>query len=212
MDTKKIKEILKKKVEEVSPPPGLPPFFFFENEGDELFGRVLGIRSIETRFGKRLAVDVEREDGDVVTLLVVHQTLVNLWKEADPKEGDWIYIVYDGMRESGFGRKYHVYRLAKMDRKEAEKYMGEKVEVKVSEREKKIRMDEDYVKACMRRLMRTMRGKVSVAYFRYYMYEYYGVPEDMYPLEKLLELGNLKVENDMVIEVGSEEETVQGES
>lgn len=90
-----------------------PPRFTFDKPGDRLAGTVVRKFDGEGDYGRWEAIEVDRGDGDVVTLFGKGQILNDAI--AHMAEGDHVDITYQGKLTSAAGRRYHAYEIEVTD-------------------------------------------------------------------------------------------------
>jgi len=116
---KKIREILEEEIEKET------EFFRFSEQNRELFGKVVDFREIETDWGKREVVDIETEDGEVVSVLLGNIVLRNLFQRHKPKRGDYVLIRYVGWVEKEDGTGYKNFKMRVFRKEDVDKLIGE---------------------------------------------------------------------------------------
>jgi len=216
---KKIKEVLEKKIEEQ------PEFFRFSEENPELFGKIVGYRSIETDWGERRVVDIETEDGRIVSVLLAHKVLVRLFERLKPKEGDWVLIRYIGLVEREDGTQYRNYKMAVLRAEEVkslEELRVPRVAVKKEEKveklvEKPVEKTKEYkvkiseeefkrIKDYVRELFRYY-SSMSVDELKTLVYKAgFKISEEDLPFEALLEACKLTIVGDRVMKKSDAEQ------
>jgi len=76
-----------------------PPFWRPENPGDYIFGRIVRIEERESKFGGTFPLlIIETEDGTEYAVFCNKISLRNAIESLEPKEGDYILILYKGER------------------------------------------------------------------------------------------------------------------
>jgi hypothetical protein len=102
-----------------------PPWFTFETT-PKILGKVVGFRKHPVNPNNRVAtIRTLNNEEYSVTLSTV---LERLFTEQGVKEGDFVYIVYEGLGKSKAGRRVKLFSLAKMTPEEAERYTGIKAQ------------------------------------------------------------------------------------
>ena len=86
------------------------PVFEFKNAGDTLIGKVLAIREVNTRVGKRKLLEIRTKDGDFAVWLS-HKVLEEELNRKEVNAGDYIGIRFHGKPQ---GKNYYVYTVVKL--------------------------------------------------------------------------------------------------
>jgi len=109
---KQLEEEVKKKLEEEEKRQQrqLLPIFEFKNVGDTLIGKVLAIRTVNTKVGQRKLMEIHTSNGDYAIWLS-HKVLEEELRRKDVREGDFIGIKFLGKPE---GKSYYAYVVVKL--------------------------------------------------------------------------------------------------
>jgi len=109
---KQLEEEVKKKLEEEEKRQQrqLLPIFEFKNVGDTLIGKVLAIRTVNTKVGQRKLMEIHTSNGDYAIWLS-HKVLEEEINRKDVKVGDYIGIRFLGRPQ---GKRYYMYIVTKI--------------------------------------------------------------------------------------------------
>jgi hypothetical protein len=73
------------------------------DEEPRLFGTVVDDKTVETKYGTRRLVQIQRDDGSVTDVWVTPARLVAEWEMAAPEIGDYVLISFHGLIDVGKG-------------------------------------------------------------------------------------------------------------
>ncbi len=81
-----------------------PDRFEFVDVGDALAGIIARVDKVPTKFGEVPVIDVTRDDGTTVSLMLAHTNLRRQVASARPTKGDRVAIVFTGLGDAKPGK------------------------------------------------------------------------------------------------------------